>query len=397
MKSFELMDTLFTRYCKKDDLFGYIELHYPYPEFQSRRLNAERIAKERHGPHMSLDLIYEVFKELTEVCTLDTFDLLKEYELNLELENSIPILCNIALLGEEDIFLDDAYFTQKQIIPFLNKHNLFEKQVYRFTDNSIPETVEHIGTKSIDTIPNLKSTSAHLFTTCETLLYESPIQKKIRSFRLKNPHLENSEAYRVYHEQTSSMLPILLLFCIHVQKIMNKENRTKVLICTKGLYHMFSIVFPDMECILFSTSNSLYLHPTPSYKEYVQKVYQDKSTLIAELYGMFELEGYRYKDVFGCIPRVHALVQDIEREFPSMSSCIETKKLSMECIDTLSYDSRGMLFSMIEGKELRLHETKPTPSMDVLLSFSQEFANMDSVDLEIPSILLQIIETSCLT
>ena len=394
MKSFELMDTLFTRYCKKDDLFGYIEHHYPYPEFQSRRLNAERIAKERHGLHMSLDLIYEVFKELTDVCPLDTFDLLKEYELHLELENSIPIVCNIALLGEEDIFLDDAYFTQKQIIPFLNKHNLFEKPVYRFTDNSIPETVEHIGTKSR---PNLKCTSAHLFTTCESLLYDSPLQKTIRSFRLKNPHLENSEAYRDYHQQTSCTLPILLLFCIHLQKIMLKEKRTKILIGAKGLYHMFSIVFPEIECILFSTSNSLYLHPTPSYKEYVQNVYQNKSTLIAELYGMFELEGYRYKEVFGCIPRVHALVQGIECEFPSMSSCIETKKLTVEYVDTLSYDSRGVLFSMIEGNELRLHETKPKPSMEILLSFSQEFANLDIVDVEIQSILLEIIEASCLT
>jgi hypothetical protein len=394
MKSFELMDTLFTRYCKKEDLFGYIEHHYPYPEFQARRLTSERIANERYGLNTSLDLIYEVFKELTDVCTLDTFDLLKEYELNLELENSIPILCNIVLLGEEDIFLDDAYFTQKQIIPFLNKHNLFEKPVYRFTDSSIPETVEHIGTKSA---PNLKCTNAHLFTTCESLLYHSPIQKTIRSFRLKNPHLENSEAYRAYHQQTSSILPILLLFCIHLQKIMLKEKRTKVLIGTQGLYHMFSIVFPDMECVLFSMSNSLYLYPTPSYKEYVQKVYQDKSTLIAELYGTFELEGYRYKDVFGSIPRVHALVHGIECEFPSMTSCIETKKLSMEYVDSLSYDSRGMLFSMIEGNELRLHETKPKPSMELLLSFSQEFANLDIVDLEIPSILLQLIEASCLT
>jgi hypothetical protein len=214
---------------------------------------------------------------------------------------------------------------------------------------------------------------------------------------LKNPHLENSEAYRDYHQQTSCTLPILLLFCIHLQKIMLKEKRTKILIGAKGLYHMFSIVFAEIECILFSTSNSLYLHPTPSYKEYVQNVYQNKSTLIAELYGMFELEGYRYKEVFGCIPRVHALVQGIECEFPSMSSCIETKKLTVEYVDTLSYDSRGVLFSMIEGNELRLHETKPKPSMEILLSFSQEFANLDIVDVEIQSILLEIIEASCLT
>jgi hypothetical protein len=179
---------------------------------------------------------------------------------------------------------------------------------------------------------------------------------------------------------------------------MFKEKRTKVLIGTPGLYRMFCALFPDIECVLFSTSQTLYLHPTPSYKAYIQKMYQDKTTLIVELNGPV-LEGYRYKEVFGCIPRVHALVHEAECEFPSMSSCIETLKLTTDFMDALSYDSRGVLFSMIEGTEFRLHELKPKPSMEIFQSFSEAFVgvNLDEKDLEIPAILLQLIEASCLT
>lgn len=395
MKSFELLDTLFTRYCKQEDLFGYIEKNYPYPEFQSRRIHAEFVARERHGLAMTLDHIYDIFKELTlEDCTLDTFDLLKEYEFNLELENSIPIQCNINLIDPDDIFIVDSYFTEVQFNKLLNRHGIHEKKLYRITDSDIPETDTHIGHR-IERV-NLKLTNAYLFTSTETLLYDSPIQKKIRAFRLKNPYPEENEDYKRYHDQACYSFPILLLFCLHIQKIVLKENRNKVLFCKNGIYQMFSVVFPEIESIPFSTSPIIHLHPTLSYKGYVQKLYQDKATMIVDLYGFFQKDGYLYKDIFGCIPRVHLLVHDLQCDFPSLSSSIESSQLSMEYIDSLSYDSRGILFSMIEGSELRLHETIPTPSLDMICSFSKEFTGLETIDLEIQPILLKLIEIACL-
>jgi hypothetical protein len=392
MKSFEVMNTLFTRYCKKEDLFGYLEKNYPYPEFQSRRIEAECVARERKGPSVTLDDIYEVFKEHTlEVCPLETFDLLKEYEFSLEIENSIPIQSNINMIQEEDIFITDHYFTNNQLTMFFLKHAIEEKKLYRITDVNIPDTSIHIGTKKEKS--NDRLTHAHEFTTIEELLYESPLIKQIRSFRLKNPYLDTDTEYTRYNEQATSSLPILLLFCIHVKKIMVKENRNKVLFCNPGLFHMFSLIYPDSESILFSSSSQIHLHPTPSYKEYVQKLYQEKTTLIVSLHGFFKIEGYRYRELFGHIPRVHVLVHELQCEFPSLSSCIESSQLSMDYIDSLSYDSRGVLFSMIEGIELRLHQIKPTVSLDILKAFSKEFVRLEPMDLDIPIILLQMIET----
>jgi len=394
MKSFELMDTLFTRSCKQEDLLGYIEKNYPYPEFLSRRIQAESIARERHGPLMTLDLIYEIFKELTvEIGPLDVFDLLKEYEWNLELENTIPIRCNIALIEEGDFFLTDSYFTLEQLSKLLEKHEIILKKMYRITETDIPEASIRIGTKFIQL--NDRITNTYLFSPTELLLNESAIVKKIRGFRLKNPHVESDIQYKEYEEETTFSLPILLLFCIHIKKVLLKENRTKVLFCSPGIYHMFSLVFPDIESILFSSSHQIHLHPTLSYKEYVQEMYQEKTTLIVDLHGFFKMDGYRYRGLFGHMPRVHVLVHELQCDFPSLSSCIESSDLSMNYMDTLSYDSRGVLFSMIEGHELRLHETKPTPSLVVLQAFSEQFANLETIDIDVPPILLQLIESAC--
>lgn len=392
MKSFELLDTLFTRYCKQEDLLGYLETNYPYPEFRSRRMKAESIARERHSVSVTLDHIYEVFKELTiEMGPLEIFDQLKEYELNLELENSIPIQCNINLIEDDDVFITDAYFTKEQLSMFLTKHEILEKKIYRITDTDIPDIPIRIGTKFIQLKDRVSN--AYAFTTTENLLYQSPLVKKIRSFRLRNPYPESGTEYKLYEEESNYSLPILLLFCIHIKKILIKENRSKVLFCNPGLYHMFSRLFPDIESVLFSTSPQIHLHPTVSYKEYIQKLYQEKNTIIVGLYGFFKMEGYRYRQVFGHIPRVHVLVHELQCDFPSLSSCIESSEISTDYLDTLSYDSRGVLFSMIEGIELRLHETKPTPCLKVLQSFSEQFTELDTVDLDIPPILLQIIES----
>jgi len=399
MKSFELMETLFTRDCKKEDLFEYIEKEYPYPDFKMRRIMAETITRERNTNCLTLDHVYDVFKELSPDCTSDLFDLLKAYEINLELERSIPIQCNIKQIVEDDIFIEDTYFTKEQWSTLLRKHEIPENKLYLLSESDIPETMVHIGIKDR---PHLKVTNAYAFTYTENILYNLPIQKKIRSFRLKNPHPEHEIEYKDYDNQASYTLPILFLFGLHIQKIMTKENRKRALFCSNGIYQLFSTMFPQIESVLFSTSSLIHVHPTLSYKEYVQKLYQDKTSLIVDLHGFFQKEGYVYKDIFGNIPRVHVLVNNIQGQcdFPSLSSSIETSELSMDYIDTLSYDSRGVLFSMIEGNELRLHETKPKPSIESLVSFSELFSELDidlvMNDLEIPPILLQIIEKAFL-
>jgi hypothetical protein len=113
---------------------------------------------------------------------------------------------------------------------------------------------------------------------------------------------------------------------------------------------------------------------------------------VVNLQGFFRKEGYLYKELFGCIPRVHVLVHDLQCEFPSLSACLERRHLNLD-IESLTYDSRGMMFSRIEGHEFRLHETKPKPSLEVLRAFSEQFTGMEPIELDIPLRLLEIIET----
>lgn len=398
MRYFELMDTLFTRYCKQEDLFGYIEESYPYPGFKHYRMKAETSVRER-GNLFTLDQIYEVFKELSlekdALSSVEELIHLKEYEYKLEIENSIPIQCNIQLIQPEDKYLNNTPFTNEQLTPFFHKHGIPE--------NSVVNDAE-----SDTEIYNKEKTRAYAFTSTEVRLYDSPIVKHIRSFRLKNPHSEDSLAYKDYHEQSTFGLPIMALFCIQVKKKMREEHLTKALFCTNGLYQMFTRMYPEVECALFSTSSLLHVRPTPSYKEYAQKMYHD-SSMIVDLHGFFCQEGYRYKEIFGCIPRVHVMVHETPCDFPSLSYCIESKGMDKDkesslsnYIHSLSYDSRGDLFSMIEGVELRLHEKK-SHSLDILQAFSFHLSNhvtdkdIDDLGLDIPRMVLDIIEHACST
>jgi hypothetical protein len=381
MKSFELMDTLFTRYCKREDLFGYIEEHHPYPGFKEKRMKAETMSQSK-----SLEQIYESFKELTEVCPLEVIDALKEYEFQLELENSIPILCNIRLIDPEDIFLTDDSFTKEQWLLLCRKHGIPEQKLYTETDPEIPETV-HLGTR-LNRVNRILS-NTHSFSLTEELLYESPLVKRCRAFRLRNPHPEQSDEYKRYEEKSVYILPILLLFCLDIRRICVEEKRTRVLFCNQGIYEMYLALFPETECILFSSSPIIQQRPTTSYREYVQSLYHEH-TLIVDLQKFFQMDGYLYRDLFGNIPRVHVLVHEGEG-MPTLSSSIVHSYFTEDRVDALSHDSRGVLFSRIEGHDLRLHETKPKPEMEMLRSFAAEFIGID-IDLE-PGLLLKLIES----
>ena len=379
------MDTLFTRYCKREDLFGYIEKHHPFPEFKEKRMKAETMAQSK-----SLEQIYESFKELVDICPLDTIDALKEYEFQLELENSIPIVCNIRLIEPEDIFLMDDSFTKEQWLLLCRKHGIPEQKMYSVTDVDIPETV-HIGTRI--TRENSILSKAHAFSSTEELLYETPLVKKCRAFRLRNPYPEESQDYKSYEAKSAYILPILLLFCLDIRRIWLEEKHTRLLCCNQGLYEMYLALFPETECILFSTSPIIQQRPTTSYRDYVLTLYHEHA-LIVDLQKFFQMDGYLYRDLFGTIPRVHVLVQE-ESTMPTLSSSINRSYFTEEFVDALSHDARGILFSRIEGQELRLHETKPKPDIELLRAFASEFtAEFAGLEMEIErGILLQIIES----
>jgi hypothetical protein len=376
------MNTLFTRYSNQEDLFGYIEENYPYTGFKEKRIKAESTARSQHGILVSLEKIYDAFKELsTENETISSFDELMDYEFNLELENSIPIQCNIKRINPDDVYIVDHYFSLAQWSLLLNKHGISEHKIYYKTDPDIPET------KRISS--NAGSTTAHAITSTESLCYATPIFKKIRAFRLKNPHTEYSEEYNKYDKEASYTLPILLLFCIHVRSLMLQENHTRALFCVNSVYKMFSQLYPDIECILFSTSPYIHLFPTVSYKEYVQKTYLEK-TIIVGLHGFFNMDGYLFRELFVTMPRVHLLVDDLTGEITSLTSSTQST-VSIPHMDELAYDNRGTLFSMVDGLELRLHDMLPTPNLTQLIEFSQQCSGLEVLEVDL-SILKTLIE-----
>lgn len=140
--SFDVFDTLITRKCVSPrDIFIEVEIRFKkhhdnsdkVNNFRAWRIKAESLAEERAKlsgkEECSFDEIYDELKALLNLSD-DEVKELKNYELEVELENVIPRRVGVQLLkyalskDKEVVFISDMYLNSKQIKLLLNKANI---------------------------------------------------------------------------------------------------------------------------------------------------------------------------------------------------------------------------------------------------------------------------------
>ena len=118
VNSFDIFDTLLARTVKNPtDIFDIIEKSFPYNNFKNLRLQSQ------NNSNQTMENIYYHFKLLTKE-TDEMIKSIRDFELQTEMENTIPILSNILKIKDGDIFVSDMYLSQEEIIKLLNYHNI---------------------------------------------------------------------------------------------------------------------------------------------------------------------------------------------------------------------------------------------------------------------------------
>jgi hypothetical protein len=405
VNSFDIFDTLIARNCRNPpDIFHLIEEGLPCKHFAALRMEAERIASYKHKIYMNIDHIYEEYKILNQDADIEK---LKQAELDYEYENSIPILCNIQKIRPGDIYISDMYLKKEQIYTLLKKHNIPLMNELYVTNGGKHEGIIYEELKrtyqiELHTGDNVHSdifmaqrykipafhTTVSFFTETEKLLYDHKLfdlQKSIRTFRLKNPYPDGIES-TLYNEQCQLNIPLLYLFCIHINEIMVKEKRKKVLFVTRDcclLIQMFKRLFPFYETVYFSSSRYINKNPSPGYKDYVRSHYDPKCILV-DLQGTFKSSMPLYWELFGDVPRVHFLSCTTQTTVsPKITaSILPNLGASYVWIEHLNFDKQGTIFGMVEGQDIRVYNENDEYVVNLIHDIFTNY--LDSMPMPVP-------------
>lgn len=419
--SFDVFDTLIARKCKyPHDIFEIIELNFPYPNFKKYRMKAEEHSYNILNINNNIDHIYSSFAIITKE-SIDLIEKLKEYEIQTEYEYSIPIISNINKIKENDIYVSDMYLKSEQIYKLLSKHDININNKLFVTnggkhDGSVYEKLLKTYNINLHTGDNLHSdvlmankfgimafyTKISNFTSTENLLYDLKfikLQQCIREFRLKNPYPENSFEYKLFHEQITYNIPILILFSFQLKSILDKENRTKILFITRDcclLQKIFNKLFPSVNTIRFASSRIINKKSTPDYIEYIKNNYNDENSLIVDLHGSFRSGRILFEQIFGFYPRVHLLVWDnASLIYDKLTFSINKDDFIknhniyyLDYIESMNYDLIGSLFSFVDSNELRIYNENDEKNIEVIHNCVDDFLNFysftnDIIDIEL--------------
>jgi len=367
--SFDIFDTLIARtVINPIDIFTIIENKINFKNFANLRIEAQTLSNQ------SFDDIYMKFKSLTNIDD-NTINTIKETEISTEINNIIPIMCNINKVKDGDILVSDMYLTENDIRILLDSVN-FKKNVkiyvspdgkssgyiwktlldlYNINSHTGDNSHSDINIAKKNGINNTILTNTHNFTIIEkdTLNLYREYSHFIRKFRLMNPYVENTVEHSLYNEQAIYNIPILCLICYRLNKILVDENRTTVLFTTRDgclLINIFKKLYPQYNSIVFHSSRYMYNNYNDDYKKYIKEIYNHNKCIIFDMDGCFSSGRKLFMDIFGYLPRVYLFnINNSNTPFNLLSYFINTDTENIEFFNT---DIIGSLinFKYINGK-----------------------------------------------
>lgn len=367
--SFDIFDTLLTRTVKNPtDIFDIIELYYPYPKFKELRLLAQSKSDQ------TIENIYYNFKILTNEND-EKINLLRQYELQIEMENTIPIMSNILKIQDNDILVSDMYLSHDEIIKLLNYHSINQNiklyvspngksQGYIWSD-LIKEynIIDHIGDNNHSDIIMASKfgikgilTEIHKFTYLEDNLLEKnrDLMILLRRFRLMNPYDEFSLEYKIYDYQIKYNIPLLLFMCRKLYNILISENRNKVLFLSRDgclIYKLFSYLYPQFISHYFYSSRLINKNYNNDYINYLKEIYNKDNCILFDLHGCFESGRQLFINIFGYLPRIFIFDLSIIEKYYDGITYITCNS---DIIESFNQDLIGSLIDFKNNKRINM-------------------------------------------
>jgi len=371
VNSFDIFDTIVTRnVMNPTDIFDIIEEKYPFPKFKIFRLEAEK----KNG--VTLDSIYNEFKLLTNI-TDDEIDNLKKYEIQTEINNLYLINSIYNLINDNDILISDIYFNPEQL-KFILKSIGYNKNTQIFSSSCGLSKINEQLYRHVQTIYNIKlhigdnkhsdiiNAQLNNINTCLTNIHnpikveEFFIKKNFKDFglllrrmRLLNPYLLNTIQSKLYNDQATYNIPLLILISQNINQIMVKENRDTLLCLTRDgclLEHMFKLLYPHYKCIKYYSSRKLHTEYNEEYINYIKENYNHQKCIMFDGHGSFKSGRQLYNKVFGYLPRIFIFTYDLKDELYD--------GLTFGCsfsndFEHINSDIEGSVISITDGKVIR--------------------------------------------
>jgi hypothetical protein len=349
------------------DIFDIVESKFPYSGFKQLRIASQQ---RSNG---TFDDIYLQFKVLTNLPD-ELISALKEFEITTEINNTIPICCNISKINDGDILVSDMYLSE-DILTRLIRHNGISKDVKIYVSpsgkhngsmwtrlNNLYKINSHLGDNVHSDIEMAKRhgilgiyTDAYKFTHLEKTMLDIDvnISNIFRRFRLSNPYDPNSIYYKLYNQQIQYNIPLLLHMCRSLEIILKTENRDTVLFLSRDgclIIKLFMHLYPQYKSIYFDSSRLINKNPSVEYLEYVKGVYNKDKCILFDLHGSFKSGRALFMKLFNCLPRIY--IFDVTSKQEIYDGMSYTSSIS-ERIEELNPDIVGTLVNFNETGAIR--------------------------------------------
>jgi hypothetical protein len=370
VNSWDVFDTLIARTVPHPtDIFSIVESEHPCPSFKSNRIEAER---RSNG---TIADIYLQFRLLTGASE-EYANALRQRELQTEMNHTIPIMTNVNQLKATDILVSDMYLTESEIAALLTHHGITNyNKLYVYNGGKHTGFAWEALTKEYNILQhtgdNMHSdiimasrysirgiyTDAHKFTQLENTLYtKNPVLGRLlRTFRLSNPYRETSIEYKLFNEQITHNIPLLLFMCYKIADTMEKESRTTVLFLTRDgclIIKLFKLLYPQFTAIPFHSSRIMNTNCNKDYVDYIRSVYNKDSCILFDLHGSYKSARPLFQENFGHLPRV--LLFQYDNTAPLYDGLSYIMKSYGDSIECLNMDVVGTLVNFIGTKEVRM-------------------------------------------
>jgi hypothetical protein len=372
--SYDIYDTIIARKVKKPtDIFDIIEKKSNIPNFKKNRIIAEQNAG------LTLDSIYEQFREVTGLPQTE-LNKIKQLEIETEIENSYLIMPIYTLINNGDILVSDMYFNSEQL-GYILKNLGFEKDVKIYSSSSgvskangtMYEYLKKIYNIQLHTGDNIESdikqankykiASQHVdisnFNDTEQFFMDhnyASFAFILRQFRHKNPYKLNTHEYKLYNDQATYNIPILVMLSSQLNDMMVKEKRDTLLCLTRDgclLEHVFKLMYPNHKCVKFHSSRYMNNHYNQEYVEYVRSNYNHSTCLLFDVNGSFYSGQKLFMEAVGVLPRIHLFrYNNFSPKFDGLTCTIDTTDNNY-LIEVFNSDTIGTLVGMKNGHFIR--------------------------------------------
>ena len=363
INSFDVFDTLLARRTFNPvDIFDIIEKNFPYKNFKNIRCCAQNMSNG------TFDDIYDKFQNITCIDE-NTKNLLKNFEIQMEIDNSYLITTNVNRIKNHDILISDMYLNDTHIMHILKSIG-FDKKVKLYASPGGKHTGEiwkrlkneyffgvHLGDNLHSDINmaqknniNAEHTTIYSWNNTELFFKDNNLMDLailLREFRHMNPYDIDTNEYQLYNDQATYNIPILYLLCHILKDILQKENRNTILFSTRdscNIQLLFEFLFPEYNSIRLECSRIIYKNPTDEYKNYLKSIYNHDTCLIFDLNGSFSSGRELYKEIFGVYPRVH--LASYQKNSADIYEGLTFTLINCGYIEILNFDIVGVLLKL---------------------------------------------------